>query len=124
MACHESAQPVTFRIGGSLRTLKPQSRQVSTLRLMMTGLQSGSPSRVRTVQPDHARLAKTKWGGDVCHLPFLSLTNRNNAASPWFYAALPGAFISRVFSLPTFTLICLGLASAFLARLIFSMPLS
>src|SRR6266851_7260122 len=30
MACLESAQPVTFSIGRSLRTLKPQSRQVST----------------------------------------------------------------------------------------------
>ena len=40
------------------------------------------------------------------------------------YAALPGALASRVFSLPTLTLICLGLASAFFARLIFRIPLS
>jgi len=40
------------------------------------------------------------------------------------YAALPRTLASRVFSLPTFTLICLGLASAFLARVIFSTPLS
>jgi hypothetical protein len=31
---------------------------------------------------------------------------------------------SRVFSPPTFTLICMGLASASLARLIFNTPLS
>jgi hypothetical protein len=56
-------------------------------------------------------------GGGISHLPFLSLP-------PGFYAALADALASRVFSPPTFTLICVGLASAFLARLIFSMPLS
>ena len=42
----------------------------------------------------------------------------------WFYAALPTTMGSRVFSLLTLTLICLGFASAFLAKLIFRMPLS
>jgi hypothetical protein len=56
-------------------------------------------------------------GADIQPSP-ISLT------SCWFYVALPGALASRVFSLPTVTLICLGLVSAFLARLIFSTPLS
>ena len=65
-----------------------------------------------------------KMGGVQCRLPFLSPTIRNLATRYWFYAALPGAFASRVFSRPTLTLFCLGLASAFLANLIFSTPLS
>jgi hypothetical protein len=40
------------------------------------------------------------------------------------YAALLGPFASRVLSLPTFTLICFGLASAFFGSSIFKMPLS
>src|ERR1700730_5236194 len=43
------------------------------------------------------------------------------------YAALLGPLLSRVFSLfslPTLTLICLGLASAFLGKLIFNTPFS
>jgi hypothetical protein len=40
------------------------------------------------------------------------------------YAALLGALASSIFSPPTLTLICLGLASAFLASLIFSTPWS
>ena len=40
------------------------------------------------------------------------------------YAALPAPFTSSVFWLPTFTLTCFGLASAFLARRMFSTPLS
>jgi hypothetical protein len=54
--------------------------------------------------------------GRRCKPPPISLT------CYWFYAALPGALASRVFSPPTLTLICLGLASAFLASLIFSTP--
>src|SRR5580658_5020858 len=42
----------------------------------------------------------------------------------WFYATLTGALTSRVFLPPTLTLICVGLASAFLAKLIISTPLS
>src|SRR5271154_4425360 len=42
----------------------------------------------------------------------------------WFYAALPDALASRTVAPPTLTLICVGLASAFLAKLIFSTPLS
>ena len=40
------------------------------------------------------------------------------------YAALPGPLPSRVLSPPTLTLICLGLASAFLVSLIFRTPFS
>ena len=40
------------------------------------------------------------------------------------YAALPGPLASIDFSLPTFTLICFGLASAFLGNVIFRTPLS
>src|ERR1700730_523487 len=40
------------------------------------------------------------------------------------YAALPEALPSRVFSPPTLTLICLGFASAFFAKVIFRTPLS
>jgi hypothetical protein len=43
--------------------------------------------------------------------------------SYWFYAALPAAWVSRVFSPPTPTLICVGLAAALLARLILGTPL-
>src|SRR5580693_4406277 len=56
-------------------------------------------------------------GVGISHLPFLPL-------APGFYAALLAAMASRIFSPPAFTLICVGLASAFLARLIFRTPLS
>src|ERR1700732_233966 len=55
-------------------------------------------------------------GGDVSRLPFLT------DHSQVFYAALPEDMASSVFPPPTLTLICLGLASAFLASLIFSTP--
>src|ERR1700720_2962347 len=56
-------------------------------------------------------------GGGISYPPFSAHTHG-------LYAALTEATASRFFSLPTFTLICVGLASAFLARLIFSTPLS
>jgi hypothetical protein len=40
------------------------------------------------------------------------------------YAALLGALASTVFSVLTLTLICFGLASAFLGRVTFNTPLS
>jgi hypothetical protein len=86
---------------------------------------------------------KIKTGDAVSRLP-LSLrpagfcrAGRTNASVPtWFvsahrfvptYAALPtllGSLPSTVFSLPTFTLICFGLASCFLASFTFKTPLS
>jgi hypothetical protein len=54
--------------------------------------------------------------------------SRPRAAVPtWFVvsqAALLGPLPSSVVSLPTLTLICFGLASAFLGSAIFRMPLS
>ena len=50
-------------------------------------------------------------GGGITRLPSLPL-------APEFYAALPDALPSRTFAPPTLTLICVGLASAFLAKLI------
>gem|GEM_PF-3923465 len=76
-----------------------------------------------------------KAGGAVSRLP-LSLQPpgfaRLDGAEPRphtsiAYAALLallGSLPSSVFWLPTFTLICFGLASAFLASLIFNTPLS
>src|SRR5580704_6399361 len=69
-----------------------------------------------TSRQECARPGGEKMGDGISHLPFLSLAPD--------YAALPEAMASRVFSPPTLTLICVGLASAFLARLIFSTPLS
>ena len=64
------------------------------------------------------RAVGSKSVGEAINASPDSLTNC------WLYAALPAPLASRVFWLPTLTLICLGLASAFLARLIFSIPLS
>ncbi len=49
---------------------------------------------------------------------------RRSSTFTFTYAALLGPLASRVFSLPTFTLICFGLASAFFGRAIFNTPLS
>src|SRR5437016_5311662 len=74
-----------------------------------------------------------KRNGRRCPLPPPAKSNRaalddrvKDPLPPKFidYAALLGPLLSRVFSLPTLTLICLGFASAFLGRLIFSTPLS
>jgi hypothetical protein len=61
-----------------------------------------------------ARGGKVK--GRLHKLPPFSLTRY------WFYAVLPGALTSRVSARPTLTLICVGLASAFLAKPIFRVP--
>ena len=64
-----------------------------------------------------SRRMTNKMGGDIKPPP-ISVTGYSS------YAAMLGAWASTVFSPPTLTLICVGLASTLLARFIFSTPLS
>ena len=76
---------------------------------------SGTPKRENANET--AYLVRRLGHLSESRLPFLSMTTPS-----CFYAALPGALASSTFSPPTLTLICFGLASAFLASLIFSTP--
>jgi hypothetical protein len=76
---------------------------------------------------DDRMFFKIKWEASThasrfsLHLPASRLGNCRYAA----WLALFGCLLSIVFwLLPTFTLICFGLASAFLASVTFSTPLS
>ena len=71
-------------------------------------------SRPKEIPTGFKKVLLSQIGGRHKPPPFFWLTPA--------YAALAGALASRVFSPPTLTLICLGLASAFLASLIFSTP--
>jgi len=89
--------------------------------LRRNGIANSATSRPNEILVEFSKVLLPNLGGEVSCPPFLSATA--------CYAALPGALASgalasSVFSPPTLTLICLGLASAFLASLIFSTPLS